>query len=339
MNIPAPTLDIAGFAASVRAELSDLPADDVDDLVDGLDADLAEQAAESDDFTLPDPVAYAAELRTAAGLPERSTDAAPRVPITQRARAWAGRVASGIRSNRAGAATLDFLVALRPVWWMLRGYAFYGIVLVFTTRTDHLLPSTPGDVLLLAVVAVLSVQWGRGRWLPWRWMRVGLWVIGVVCVFLLPVFAGSVSGQIDVLKYNASSAESSYPEPGLTVDGQRVRNIFAYDSSGQPLTDVQLFDQDGKPLNTVGSDTSQGWDPYFARGEGPAPVPLTIPGRGNVWNVYPLQEVPANADPENGGALPAVAPFPQVPSVAASETPAASPSPQSSALPSPEASR
>ena len=38
--------EIAGFAVAVRAHLDDLPADEVDDLLDGLEADMSEQAAE-----------------------------------------------------------------------------------------------------------------------------------------------------------------------------------------------------------------------------------------------------------------------------------------------------
>lgn len=74
---------IRDFAAAVREQLSDLPADDIDDLTDGLEADLTEQAAdaaaadggtENAAPTSPergDPVAYAAKPRSAAYLPPR----------------------------------------------------------------------------------------------------------------------------------------------------------------------------------------------------------------------------------------------------------------------------
>lgn len=65
----------AAFAAAVRERLSDLPTDEVDELLDGLQGDLTERLAESADAgdvgtgELGDPEAYADELRQAAGLP------------------------------------------------------------------------------------------------------------------------------------------------------------------------------------------------------------------------------------------------------------------------------
>ena len=59
------------FAAKVREALSDLPPDELDELTDGLEADLAERAEESG-LELGDPSAYAEELRAAAGYPPRS---------------------------------------------------------------------------------------------------------------------------------------------------------------------------------------------------------------------------------------------------------------------------
>lgn len=54
-SITTPDVDIRAFAAAVRAELDDLPPEEVDDLLDGLEADLAEQASDSGEgFSLPD---------------------------------------------------------------------------------------------------------------------------------------------------------------------------------------------------------------------------------------------------------------------------------------------
>ena len=65
---------VAAYVREVRAELTDLPAEDVDDLTGGMEADLSELAAESGGDLigrLGSPRLYAAELRAAAGLPER----------------------------------------------------------------------------------------------------------------------------------------------------------------------------------------------------------------------------------------------------------------------------
>jgi hypothetical protein len=51
-----PALSVDAFAAEVRLALADLPADEVEALTDGLEADLAERVAERGD-ELGDPVA------------------------------------------------------------------------------------------------------------------------------------------------------------------------------------------------------------------------------------------------------------------------------------------
>ena len=78
--------EIVTFAEGVRAALADLPAEEVDDLTEGLEADLAESLAEDLRRTLPDPVAYAAELRLAAGLPGRAAPARRGVAVTSATR-------------------------------------------------------------------------------------------------------------------------------------------------------------------------------------------------------------------------------------------------------------
>ena len=67
---------IRAFADVVRAHLDDLPRDEVDEIVEGLTSDLAEQAAEGDGaLDLGDPAAYAAELRSAAEMPSAPSPA------------------------------------------------------------------------------------------------------------------------------------------------------------------------------------------------------------------------------------------------------------------------
>ncbi|WP_029146092.1 hypothetical protein [Microbacterium luticocti] len=350
------TPEIAAFAAAVRAQLRDLPVDEVDDIVDGLESDLAEQAAErGDDFTIPDAAAYAAELRVAAGLPERPAPARLRRPLGERVTEWRERTGRSIRSTRAGAWLLDFAVALRPVWWLARGWALYVLVVLILGLTlwRDLLESLPiprsGFAgILVAATAVVSVQWGRGRWMPRRWLRAGVVVLSVVSVVMLPFLVGFTFAQIQSWRDSGSYGGGYEPsQPGLVVDGGRVRNVFAYDKDGNPLTDVQLFDQDGRPLTTVGSEYAHDdTDGYFFGGGGPVPVAVTVPGRAPIWNVFPLAEIPAGAQPDENGryspdlAQPAAPPFAQVPSVERLTAPAttATPGPEASATPGPEAS-
>ncbi len=299
--------DIRAFAAAVRTHLNDLPADDVDDLLDGLEADLSDQATEAGDvFTLPDAATYAAELRAAAGLPERSElPAGERTPILRRAADLRKSIDAQIRRNPAAEWLLELAGSLRPIWWVLRAVVLYlfiaplfwsgygsmsGVVAYLIGALQF-----PGIVLLLALL-LLSVQWGRGQWAPTPIMRGIRTAVTVVTLVLTPFtlvgIAGSVQSLVWDSSYNGQAAASI--TPGLSLDGQRIRNIYAFGADGNAIPVVQLFDQDGKPLTTVGSDNgSAPFDNYFYGGGGPVPVPYTAPGAADAWNIYPLREIPA----------------------------------------------
>ena len=269
--------DIQAFAAAVRAHLDDLPTDDVDDLLDGLEADLSDQAAEAgDDFTLPDATTYAAELRAAAGLPDRS-DSAPgtRTPIVPRVAQLGRSIDAWIRRNPAAAWTLDLASSLRPLWWILRAVVLYLSIAPFfwsgyawmSGPIAHLIGAVqfPGIVLMTGLL-LLSVQWGRGRWVPNRVARGIRTAVTVVAVLLTPFTLVALASSLQSMVWNSSQNVTAGPPftPGLSVDGQRVRNIFAFDAEGNAIPMVQLFDQDGTPLTTVGRDNGAApYDSYF----------------------------------------------------------------------------
>ena len=84
--------DIAAFAAAVRDALADLPRGEVDELTDGLEADLTDRSLEPDAPDLGDALAYADELRLAAGLPRGPLPRAKR-------RSLAGKLIANTRQN------------------------------------------------------------------------------------------------------------------------------------------------------------------------------------------------------------------------------------------------
>jgi len=292
VNTADPTLDtrIQAFAAAVRARLADLDPEDVDDLTGGLEADLQEEAADHDGaLELGDPVRYADELRSSAGLPERAVDATPVSPLHQLrdgVRARAGELHARIRANRELSAALDLLIAFRPVWWLLRAWAGYQLTLVvlagFLGVYSRFLVLPYGSVrwLLLIAFLVVSVQWGRGRWAPTRPLRSLRTTVSVVTalalVVLIPV-AIDRSGESTYVDYSSSSSSSSVPQE-LTLDGKRISNVFAYDAEGNLLDRVQLFDQDGEPLSVV--------PPALAEVDDTSGEPLE-PSTG-AWNAFPL---------------------------------------------------
>ena len=122
----SPAGRIRTFADAVRAELADLSEEEIDDLVGGLVGDLTDQAEDAGgEIALGDPVSYAQELRDAAGLPARRTDAEAVPSVAERLSAWWTRTVTGIRSTAFGAWLVDLLVSLRALWWVLRGVGIY----------------------------------------------------------------------------------------------------------------------------------------------------------------------------------------------------------------------
>lgn len=299
------------FAQAVREALHDLPHEEIDELTDGLEADLFERAAElggTDAFG--DPGSYADELRASAGLPPRPTQArryttAERVGVTAAAR-WKA-IASAVRGTALGSWLIELAVTLRPVWWVLRGWVVWQMVaLVFWHRGYGFIPA--GDrygedflqwVLLLALM-LFSVQWGRGRWMPGRWSRVVLVLVSIVSVIaLLPVVSSAVTMTWSQRDYEsaASASDGTVAPPGLYSAGQQVFNIYAYDADGNPLQHVRLYDQDGRPLQTVPDVNNYPTIDGFTKPDGTnfsiTRSPLADGPLG--WSVYPLPSAPKGA--------------------------------------------
>jgi hypothetical protein len=139
-------------------------------------------------------------------------------------------VADGMRRSAFGAWMLDLLVALRPVWWVLRGFGLYAVV-------NALLGSMSLGVgwPVLVAITLVSIQWGRDRWLPKNALRHMRTVASVAAVIALPFALGSVlSPQVEYVE------GGYYEQPGLVLDGTQVGNIFAYDEDGEPIERVQL---------------------------------------------------------------------------------------------------
>jgi len=339
MNTTETTLDerIRVFADSVRTHLDDLPADEVDDILIGLTADLGDQAADAGEaFELGDPAAYAAELRAAAGLPERS-DAVKRESVRERVSRRLGYIAAGMRRSAFGAWLLDLLVALRPVWWVLRGVALYVLIANFVLRGDAR-DWDPFRVAILLALVVLSAQWGRDKWLPRNALRHMRTLVSVIAVLALPFALSSV--LVPRVEYVDGGY---YEQPGLVLDGTQVGNIFAYDENGDLIESVQLYTDKGTPLNLYGAGVEDipedGWYGYVQDEDGRVRVPFKDARGSEVWNIYPFQEGRVDL---NSGKLristvdDAPAPFLRAPGLL---TPAPTPSPTAPPVdvtPSPE---
>ena len=239
---------VAAYVREVRAELADLPSEDVDDLTGGMEADLTELAAECGGDVagrLGSAKLYAAELRSAAGLPEPVIGPGPRSrPL--------GEAVTHVRASFTRLterhpwlwSMTAFLVTLRPAWWLLRGYLAAWTVGGILGIDQGIRPRGLTGTLMALMAIVVSVQLGRG-WLRHMAMTRPLLVLGntfAVVVMFIAATAGVASGEVNY------SMETS-PPPGVSLNGQQVGNIYAYDSDGNRITGVRLFDQVGRPLD------------------------------------------------------------------------------------------
>lgn len=250
--------EVDAFVAEVERRLADLTAEERDELVGGLRADLADRLAdhdgpESPEQVLGDPATYAAELRTAAGFPpvmavrreRRRVSVVAGELLDAGGRAW-GEIIDKVPGSPRG-----FLESLQPAWWVLRAWVAWMVL----QDMVHLHVDYGLDWLALLVVAVVgSVQLGRGGGVVARIRshsaaRLLLVGLNVLAVCLLP---GSVdrarwATAHEVLEQQGYDGSAEY-SVGLFYDGVELTNLFPYDADGTPLTGVQLFTQDGRAV-------------------------------------------------------------------------------------------
>lgn len=327
---------VAAYVREVRAELADLPIEDVDDLTGGMDADLTELAAEcGGDLTgrLGSPKLYAAELRAAAGLPERVAGKGRRDGslggAAARARvSWAmlTRAHPWLRSATA------FLVTLRPAWWLLRGYlAAWALWSMLLGGSRGIRPQSLKEYVMAIVAIVISVQVGRG-WLRQRAvLRPSLVVANTAAAILAFMAYGSWEG-------NRYPVEAYSPPPGVSLDGAQVGNIYVYDSDGNRMTSVRLFAQDGQPLGGSGDGFDPNGNPMgVVRDSSGAPVTNVYPKL--LFGLDPWQVIdPAHPQLNQGAWTPPMSIVPLAPSSTATPTAPATgtaPAPSASASPTP----
>jgi len=283
--------NVAAFASAVRSHLDDLPADEVEDLVDGLEADLIERREDSDE-PLGDPREYADELRAAAGLPPRREKPSGEWfgayrRLGRNTSAWVREQ----RDNPVVTRVLDFLLALRPVRWVLRAWALFSVIVLFGAVTPR--PDTGMGWVILAGFVIVSVQWGRDQWIPWEWLRLLKVAVSVIALIALPFTIGGMAHTVALASYGDSyasevTAMESNPT-SLNANGNPVTNVFAYDCDGNPLSGVQLFDQDGEPVEVTGRGPDDKWATGFdEEGVEYAIVPNPAANAGSSWNVFPL---------------------------------------------------
>ena len=282
---------VTEFAEAVRARLADLTVDEREELAGGLEADLADLVDERGVGALGDPVTYAEELRSAAGLTPEMGRVKTRKPAGETVDGWLD--AARERWDRAvtglPGSPWELVVSLRPAWWLLRAYVAVQTLDLFAGDGGWRMGWVPTfgaySIPLLVVAAVISVQVGRGRLWPSGsasiLSRLVLLGLNVFAIAMTPPVFGSLP-NVTFEDINSGYLDGGY-DIGLTNDGAKVSNVYPYDADGRPLTGVQLFDQNGDPLQV--DEDAQGYE-Y----ENWAYPWSNI--NGEVWNTFPMPEAP-----------------------------------------------
>lgn len=233
---PGTPVDVRAYVARVRAALSDLPADDLDELTQGMEADLTELAEESGNIRarLGTPESYANELRAAAEMPPRASGR--RDPLAPALEQW--------HRTRATILAKPWMRDARIAGWVVRGivlaWVIANILGGFQLRNNLWL-------------------WVAGAWLSFWVGRRTLGIHGgprviLTAVNLFAVLAGLLAVAPD--QFYRQSAATEYvqvqaPVDGLNIDGTPVTSLTVYDTAGRQVDHPRVFDQNGNLLIPV----------------------------------------------------------------------------------------
>lgn len=249
--------EITLYVDGVRRALAGLAEATRDELLEDLPEHLAEVQAEGAGTLverLGPPEAYALELRGTAGLVGGFPDPPPTSfarlrAARDQATGFLGRADVTIGPIIGYAKASDFLVLLRPGWWVLRGYLIamaVAYLLAGDTRLG-LLPRLGGNdlaaLVLLGGCVVASIVLGQRSpgfsRLPRLALRAGTVVL---VIFALSGFV-SADGQTREPGYSDVNYGYSDPNPYSNVN-----DVYVYDGQGRLVSNAHLYDQDGNPI-------------------------------------------------------------------------------------------
>lgn len=243
------TTDAHRYLKEVAPHLAALPAEERADLLDDLAQHLREIAAEPGPplaERLGAPEAYAAELLASAGV---AAESRPHRPLLSRATS----LFEAGRASWVGQEAVRMGPVVRPAWWVIRAYL---VVSLISSRDSYgsLIPQLGGSAvlgLLAVLVAVpLSVRLGqRGLVGAGRLAVIGANVVLFVYALTLLDSGGPQVRYVD----SGSSTPQTGPGHGClaTVNGERITNLYAYDTEGRLLDPVLLYDQNGRPIDNL----------------------------------------------------------------------------------------
>jgi hypothetical protein len=328
----------------VVAALAGLPPAVRQDLIEDLPDHLAEVAAEvsaegagSLRDRLGAPAAYAQELRTAAGL-EATGQPASGALAASMAEGLRRAVGLAHRIDRQGGRLVgyprlvDLLRAIRPGWWVLRGWLAAEFVSGAHDRQSWsgVIPDiggswVPGLFLTIAMIAG-SVALGRRslRWSAWAGRAMAAASV-LIALWGARVLADNIGGTA----YAYSGPNDAYLMPFSDIS-----DVYVYDQAGRLVPGARLFDQNGAPIQLGGSYCADGRQAPGAAAGGSRSYPLCPADPG------PFQSGPGpiTSPPPSQPAVPpatSAPPAPGAPSTASTASPSSS-RPGSAASPTPK---
>jgi len=336
------------YVFAVRAALGDLPESLRDELLEDLPEHLAEVVADGEGSLterLGSPEAYAEDLRTTAGFvggfPDPPRRAAQLIELRERALVHLRRLDARLGPLVGAAHVSEFLVLLRPAWWVLRGYLMAMVVAWLLDDSGQpigLLPRIGGSevvaLLLLAIGVLASIWFGRRSLQLAKWPQRALYAGSVILV--LVALAGF--SEADSNRRDANYTDVNYDNPYSNIE-----DLFVYDEQGRLVTNARIFDQNGSPLRLGNAycyddqgnyvDVQRLTYPYCADRDPfrmPAASASADPGAGDASGA-PGANGPGPVPTADGS-------YPAAPSADPTTTPSGNPSLGSSANPSPSSS-
>ncbi|MGH8959756.1 MAG: HAAS signaling domain-containing protein [Jatrophihabitantaceae bacterium] len=317
----ASSLEIEAYCKAVRDALSNLPPDVSDDLLEDLPDHLREVLAEGDGSLrdrLGEPAAYADELRAAAGIDpiDGHTASGLRAGLSglvQRGASLAERMDSSLGRLLGYGRLMDLVRALRPAWWVLRGW----IVAQFVCGVRHrdgwngIVPTLHGSRLSGLVVILVAIA--ASIWIGRRSSTLSAWPRGLMAAASAAVLVWAIA----VLANGTGQNNVMYVSPASSDPSVDFSDLYVYDQSGTFVPGARLYDQSGNPVQ-LGA-------PYCADGQtapGSQPDSYNADGSPSVWT-YPL--CPNDPGPFRSGPGPAAQAGTATPAPATA-TPSAPPS-------------
>jgi len=275
----------AAYLAKVAEGLSDLSDEDREEVIQDLEAHLAELDDDAVEATLGTPGAFVTEFRNSAGLegPRGST----RFHSIRRLRDRLAIEGSRLSRNLSWP-------TIRPLWIWTRGWLVVSVFAGLTQDTPFLRFPIPNIEFRSTVGAILVAAA--------TWLSIWLDDVGRHPVRDLSSVVFSMSGVLAILigllspitltKPQHFDDSAFYPEQLTAADGHPVDNIYAFDLEGNPV-EVLLFDQEGRPLLSLASyvyedsEFNPGME-EFDYGSGTVTFKRDQFGRA-IPNLYPLQ--------------------------------------------------